>query len=140
MNASSLLIVIRSRTLGRLCTATFSAVSKAAAITGSAEFFAPLIATEPRSAFPPRIKNLSIRSSQCSLRTLCSLCYFLFLFPQRLSQISPGCRQSLPRLFRINAQFEHHQSHPHIVSRRPQSVFRRGQTLPPRLRQNPHRP
>jgi hypothetical protein len=45
-----------------LCSVTFSAVSKAAAITGSAEFFAPLIATVPRSAFPPLIRNLSIHS------------------------------------------------------------------------------
>ncbi len=62
MNASSLLMVIKSRTFGMLCSVTFSAVSKAAAITGSAEFFAPLIATVPRSAFPPLIRNLSIHS------------------------------------------------------------------------------
>src|SRR6267142_2692587 len=62
MNASSLLMVIRSRTFGMLCSVTFSAVSNAAAITGSAEFFAPLIATVPRSAFPPLIRNLSIPS------------------------------------------------------------------------------
>src|SRR5882762_924394 len=62
MNASSLLMVIKSRTLGMLCSVTFSDVSKAAAITGSAEFFAPLIATVPRSAFPPLIRNLSIHS------------------------------------------------------------------------------
>src|SRR6267378_710256 len=60
MNASSLLMVIRSRTFGMLCSATFSEVSSAAAITGSAEFFAPLIATVPCSTFPPLIKNLSI--------------------------------------------------------------------------------
>ena len=62
MNASSLLMVIRSRTLGMLCSVTFSAVSNAAAIAGSAEFFAPLIATVPRSAFPPLIRNLSMPS------------------------------------------------------------------------------
>src|SRR5947209_8167952 len=36
--------------------------TRAAAITCSAEFFAPLTATVPRSAFPPLIRNLSIRS------------------------------------------------------------------------------
>src|SRR5260370_32477296 len=62
MNASSLLMVIRSRTFGMLCSVTCSSVSKAAAIAGSAEFFAPLISTVPRSAFPPLIKNLSIHA------------------------------------------------------------------------------
>src|SRR5881227_3622352 len=62
MNASNLLIVTRSRTFGTLRTTTLSAVSSAAAIAGSAEFFAPLIATAPRSAFPPLIRNLSIHA------------------------------------------------------------------------------
>ena len=53
-------MVIRSRTFGMLCSVTFSAVSNAAAIAGSAAFFAPLIATVPRSAFPPLIKYLLI--------------------------------------------------------------------------------
>ena len=66
MNASSLLMVIRSRTFGMLCSVTGSAVSSAAAITGSAEFFAPLIATVPRSVFPPLIKNLSMLSRASS--------------------------------------------------------------------------
>src|SRR5882724_107820 len=95
MNASSLLMVIKSRTFGMLCSVTFSAVSKAAAITGSAEFFAPLIATVPRSAFPPLIRNLSIPSlcaasvgaglepgpSDFSLHFLCH-CVNHFLIPQ----------------------------------------------------------
>src|ERR1700682_4657706 len=60
MNASSLLMVIKSRTFGILCTLTRSAVSSAPAITGDAEFFAPLIATVPCNGFPPLIRNLSI--------------------------------------------------------------------------------
>ena len=39
---------------------TGSLVSRHAASTGSAEFFAPLAATEPRSAVPPSIENLSM--------------------------------------------------------------------------------
>ena len=47
MNASNLLMVMRSRTLGILWRVTGSFVSSAAAIAGSAEFFAPLMATVP---------------------------------------------------------------------------------------------
>src|SRR6266446_403582 len=159
MNANSLLMVIKSRTFGMLCSVTFSAVSKAAAITGSAEFFAPLIATVPRSAFPPLIKNLSIPPLASSpllrrlyvaifplpflrfLSLLCVLCVnSFFSFPHRLSQISPRTLQFLPRLHRPHSQFQHHQRHSHVVSRRPQSVFRRGHLLPARLRQNSQRP
>ena len=62
MNASSLLMVIRSRTFGMLCRVTFSGVNKHAVMHGNAEFFAPLMATPPRNGFPPLIKNLSMRS------------------------------------------------------------------------------
>src|SRR5215469_16656091 len=61
-------MVTRSRTLGTFRTTTLSEVSSAAAITGSAEFFAPLTATLPRSAFPPLIRNLSIFRSAFFLR------------------------------------------------------------------------
>src|SRR6266403_1958104 len=72
---------------------------------------------------------------------LCDLCVSSFFsFPHRLSQISPQHLQFLPRLRRPHSQLQHHQRHSHIVSRRPQSVFRRGHLLPARLRQNPQRP
>ena len=44
-----------------LCSVTVSDVSRAAAIQGSAEFFAPLIETRPRKGFPPVIRNLSTK-------------------------------------------------------------------------------
>src|SRR3989475_7504644 len=138
MNASSLLMVIRSRTFGMLCSLTLSAVNKAAAITGSAEFFAPLIATVPRSAFPPLIRNLSIPPfSLCRGRALARR---IFLFPHRLPQIPSLFLQSFLSVRSPNPQFQHHQGNPQIVSRRPQSMFRRGHTLPARLHQNPQRP
>src|SRR5579862_7722135 len=130
-------MVTRSRTFGMLCTATRSAVSKQAAITGSAEFFAPLIATVPRSALPPRIKNLSIRFSLCPLYLCVS---FSFSLAERCAQISPSRFQLLPRHPRPYSQLQHHQRHPHTVSRRPQSVLRRRHLRPAGLHQNPHRP
>src|SRR6266850_3568906 len=176
MNASSLLMVIRSRTFGMLCSVTGSAVSSAAAIAGSAEFFAPLIATVPRSAFPPLIKNLSMpfrcRHLSSLLRRsslycfsfasflpflfssllfvtslfsvslcLCDLCVnSFFSFPHRLSHLSPHRLQFLPRLRRPHSPLQHHHRHSHVVSRRPQSVFRGRHLLPARLRQDPQRP
>src|SRR5205814_8678938 len=80
MNASSLLMVIKSRTFGMLCSLTLSAVSKAAAITGSAQFFAPLIATVPRSAFPPLIRNLSLPPRDFSLSGRLYVAIFLLQF------------------------------------------------------------
>ena len=74
MKASNLLMVTRSRTFGTLRTTTLSAVSSAAAMAGSAEFFAPLTATAPRSAFPPLIKNLSIHASLLVFAVVS--CYF----------------------------------------------------------------
>src|SRR5437899_4050966 len=61
-------------------------------------------------------------------------------FPQRPPQIPPRPRHQPLRLPRRHFLLQHHQRHPHIVSRRPQSVFRRGHTLPARFRQNPQRP
>src|SRR5919107_2003367 len=52
--------VRQSRTYGTLCSVTVSADSIAAAMQGSAEFFAPLTWTRPLSARPPVILNLSI--------------------------------------------------------------------------------
>ena len=86
MNASNLLIVTRSRTFGTLRTTTLSAVSSAAAIAGSAEFFAPLIATAPRSAFPPLIRNLSIHA----LFAVADLQGPLFLLHACFCQAIPG--------------------------------------------------
>src|SRR5713101_3345837 len=48
--------------------------------------------------------------------------------------------QSLLRLPRPHSQLQHHQRHSHIVSRRPQSVFRRRQIPPARRHQDPKRP
>ena len=72
MYARSLPMVTMSRTMAMLCSVTGSAVSSAAAITGSAEFFAPLMATVPCSALPPLMTNLSMGR----------------LFSQRLPKIS----------------------------------------------------
>src|ERR1041384_8168082 len=52
--------VRQSRTYGTLCSVTVSADSIAAAMQGSAEFFAPLTWTRPLNARPPVILNLSI--------------------------------------------------------------------------------
>src|ERR1039458_282964 len=49
-----------SRTWGMFSRITGSSVSKAAAMQGSAAFFAPLIRTVPSSGLPPRITSLSI--------------------------------------------------------------------------------
>ena len=53
MCASSLAMVMMSRTRGIFCSVTGSLVSSAAAIAGNAAFFAPLICTVPFSFFPP---------------------------------------------------------------------------------------
>src|SRR2546426_829666 len=58
--------------------------------------------------------------------SLCDLCVNSFSsFPHRLSQLSSHSLQFLPRLRRPHSQLQHHQRHPHIVSRRPQSVLPR---------------
>src|SRR5215470_12458857 len=111
MNASNLLIVTKSRTFGMLCSVTGSAVSSAAAITGSAEFFAPLTATVPRSAFPPLIRNLSI---SC--------------FAQCGAQVAAR-RQFLLRCSSVYTQLQHDDRHSHIVSGRTQSVSGRTHIL-----------
>src|ERR1700741_2677204 len=107
MNASNLLMVIRSRTFGMLCSVTFSGVSRVAAIAGNAEFFAPLMATVPGSALPPLIRNLSIARllSQCP------------------PQISLGVRESLARFRSVDSQAQHDQRHAQMVSGPPQRVF-----------------
>src|SRR5579871_4910480 len=115
-----------SRTRGMLCSATGSAVSREAAIAGSEEFFAPLIATVPCRAFPPLIRNLSI-ASRCPR------------FVQRRSQISLCCHQQFLCLARIHAALQHHWTQAHIVSRLTQCVFRRGHTCSRRFLQNSHR-
>src|SRR6516162_5231976 len=99
MNASSLLMVTRSRTLGTFRTTTLSEVSSAAAITG-------------------HVAHLTKGNPQ--------------IVPRRF--------HSLPRLFRRNSQLQHHQRNAHVVSRRPQSVFRRRHISFACLRQNPQRP
>src|SRR5438105_3843862 len=141
MNASSFAIVIMSRTRGTLCSDTRSSVSSEAAIAGSAEFFAPLIATVPCSGFPPLIKNLSIRSRSllrqvaashssfsCSSLCLCflsDLCVKVFSLAQRRPQISLCLRQQFPRGCCVDPASQHNQPNSHIVSRRTQCVFRR---------------
>jgi len=47
MKANSLAIVTISRTIGMLCRVTGSGVSKAAAMSGKAEFLAPAICSVP---------------------------------------------------------------------------------------------
>src|ERR1035438_6949984 len=49
-----------SRTCGTFSRITGSSVSRAAAMQGSAAFFAPLIRTVPSSGLPPRITSLSM--------------------------------------------------------------------------------
>jgi hypothetical protein len=53
-------MVIMSRTIATLWSATRSAVSKEAAMAGNAEFFAPLMATVPWRGTPPLMTNLSM--------------------------------------------------------------------------------
>src|SRR2546429_9259320 len=106
MNASSLLMVTRSRTLGTFRTTTLSEVSSAAAITGSAEFFAPLTATLPRNAFPPLIRNLSIfRSAFFSLHSPHATGHFAHLTKGN-PQILPRRLQSLLCLLCRNPQLD----------------------------------
>src|SRR5579863_9008795 len=62
------------------------------------------------------------------------------LFPQRPPQIPARRRQLFPCHSSPHSHFQHHQSHPHIVSRRPQSVLCRRHFRPARLHQDPHRP
>src|SRR5581483_11346332 len=57
---SSLRVVSMSRTCGIFSRTTGSSVSRAAAMAGSAAFFAPLMRTVPSNGFPPRMTNLSI--------------------------------------------------------------------------------
>src|SRR5580704_1614657 len=120
MNASSLLMVIRSRTFGMLCSMTFSGVSNAAVITGNAEFFAPAIATVPCNGLPPLIRNLSMRS----------------LFPQRPPQIPLRQIESGSRVLRVEAALQHDQSDTQAVSRLTQSASRRRQVFSAGLRQH----
>src|SRR5437879_5812853 len=135
MNASSLLMVTRSRTLGTFRTTTLSEVSSAAAITGSAAFFAPLTATLPRNAFPPLIRNLSIfRSAFFSLHSPHATGHFAHLTKGN-PQILPRRLQSLLCLLCRNPQLD-----AHMVSRRPQTVFCRRHISSARLGQNPQRP
>src|SRR6516165_810970 len=107
MNASSLPMVIMSRTMGMLCSITGSEVSNAAAIAGSAEFFAPLIATEPCNRLPPRIRNLSILS----------------LFADCPSQVALRLHKLLARCFRREIPLQHDQCHTQVVFALTQSVF-----------------
>ena len=53
-------MVRMSRTRGMRRSTTSSAVRRAAASTGSAEFFAPLVGMKPTSGVPPWMTNLSI--------------------------------------------------------------------------------
>ena len=68
MCASSLPMVMMSRTRGILSSSTRSLVRSAAAIAGSAAFFAPLMRTEPSSGLPPSISSLSMWVVPCGLR------------------------------------------------------------------------
>src|SRR5580658_9109134 len=61
MEARSLRSVSMSRTCGKFSRMTSSSVRMAAAMHGSAEFFAPETLMVPRRGLPPRITNLSIR-------------------------------------------------------------------------------
>src|SRR6267143_965878 len=65
---------------------------------------------------------------------------FRCLLCQRSPQIATRCPQFLFRLLRLHSKLQHHQRDSQIVSRRPQSVFRRRHTLPARLRQYPQCP
>src|SRR5271155_1148593 len=60
MAARSLRVVSISRTWGIFSRITGSSVSRAAAMHGSAAFFAPPIRMVPNSGLPPRITSLSI--------------------------------------------------------------------------------
>src|ERR1700749_4513438 len=60
METSSLRSVSMSRTCGMFSRMTSPSVRMAAAMHGSAEFFAPETLRVPRSGLPPRITNLSI--------------------------------------------------------------------------------
>src|SRR3954471_8702188 len=120
MNASSLLMVIRSRTFGMLCSITFSGVRSVAAITGNAEFFAPLIATVPCSALPPLIRNLSIAR----------------LLSQCLPQISLRVRKFLSRFSGADSEAQHNERDSDIVSGLTQRVFRDRRIFAAGFRQN----
>src|SRR5258708_25380156 len=60
MAASRLRVVWRSRTWGMFYKMSGSSVKRAAAMQGSAAFFAPLTRTVPSKGEPPRITSLSM--------------------------------------------------------------------------------
>src|SRR5215467_7134703 len=112
-------MVMMSRTMGMLCRATRSAVSSEAAMAGRAEFFAPLTATEPHSALPPVIRNLSMSR-----------------FPERPAEVPVRPPEQPAGLARGHAALQHHQSHPDVVSGKPQSASALRQAPSAGLRQH----
>src|SRR5258705_4892044 len=121
-------MVMMSRTIGTLCSLTTSAVSREAAIAGNAEFFAPLIATVPRSGCPPVIRNLSMNSE------FAPACYReRLILSQRTPQVTLRFSQQPLRTAGIYILLQHHQCHSQIVSGIPQRVSRRGQLLATRF-------
>src|SRR6266446_4994904 len=131
MNARSLLMVMRSRTLGILCTVTWSAVSRAAAITGSAEFFAPLTLTVPCRGLPPLIRNLSIASERQKRiaqrrrgRRVAQRCDACGIYLSNASCKFPFCcGQFFLRTLGVHSMLQHYQCDSHVVSRLTQGVF-----------------
>src|SRR5438067_9872360 len=71
MAESNLRVVSMSRTCGIFSKVTGSSLSKAAAMAGSAAFFAPLMRTVPSSGFPPRMTNLSMLLDRLSNVSFC---------------------------------------------------------------------
>ena len=138
MCASSLAMVMMSRTCGILCRCTASAVSSAAAMAGSAAFFAPLICTAPSSGLPPWILNRSI----CPLRAI----LFCGAENSRLAAAplrAPGARcRLIPAAIAAPAAalapvFSITSASGQIVSRLPQGVFRRRRADSRRFLENP---
>jgi len=109
-------MVTMSRTWGMLWRVTGSRVNRAAAMSGSAEFFAPPISTRPFRGWPPRMQNLSISSQ-------------VHLFRESAAEIATGLVKSFASQFRRKTAFEHDERDTKIVFGLTQSVFYSRQIL-----------
>ena len=117
--ASSLAMVMMSRTCGIFCRVTGSLVRSAAAIAGNAAFFAPLIRTVPSSLRPPWILNRSMLFPlACCARLFVSLRF------ERLPHVAAGLLQPSARVVYAGTCFQHNESHGQIVLRLTQCSLR----------------
>src|SRR5277367_6396565 len=111
-----------SRTWGIFSSTTSSSVRIAAAMQGSAEFFAPLTRIVPSSGLPPRITNLSMTARWCSLpRSYPGNLYVAGVLQLKRcifdcqTNIAVRLSQATHRLGFVYARLEHHQGDGHAA-------------------------